>query len=59
MYPKYLQDDINRLTQLNDSDSLDYSLYYCELYGSINSAWADGEITFEEAANLRRKYLNI
>ena len=59
MYPEYLQHDINEWIKAKEKNNLSWDLYWDELYGSINSAWADGEISFSEAAELRKKYLGI
>lgn len=59
MYPEYLQHDINQWIKAKEENNPSWDLYWDELYGSINSAWADGEISFLEAAELRQKYLGI
>lgn len=59
MYPEYLQHDINEWLKAKEENNPSWDLYWDELYGSINSAWADGEISFSEAAELRKKYLSI
>lgn len=59
MYPKYLQHDINQWIKAKEENNPSWDLYWDELYDSINSAWADGEISFSEAAELRKKYLGI
>ena len=55
MYPEYLQYDINEWIKAKEENNPSWDLYWDELYGSINSAWADGEISFLEAAELRQK----
>ena len=59
MYPEYLQHDINEWIKAKEENNPSWDIYWNELYGSINSAWADGEISFSEAAELRQKYLGI
>lgn len=59
MYPEYLQHDINQWLKAKEENNPSWDLYWDELYGSINSAWADGEISFSVAAELRKKYLGI
>lgn len=59
MYPEYLQHDINQWIKAKEENNPSWDLYWDELYGSINSAWADGEISFSVAAELRQKYLGI
>jgi len=53
--PRYLQHDIDQLIK-NENPNL-WDCYWCELYASINSAEVDLEITEEQAAYLRKKYL--
>ncbi|ANR70735.1 hypothetical protein AXF19_06890 [Selenomonas sp. oral taxon 126] len=55
--PPYLQHDIDALQQGLAQDVLYLDCLYDELYGSINSAEWDDEITHEQAAYLREKYL--
>lgn len=52
--PPYLQNDLNELKKDPDSD-----IWWCELYGSINSAEVDGEIPASQAWYLREKYLGL
>ena len=59
MYPEYLQHDIDEWIKAKEENNPSWDLYWDELYGSINSAWADGEISFSVAAELRQKYLGI
>ena len=53
--PKYLQEDIERLKEgiKNNSSLLDCLI--CEVQGSINSAYVDGEITEEQCDYLYEK----
>lgn len=53
--PQYLQDDLDAMKK----GSAPYDCLWGELYGSINSAFVDGDITEEHAWYLREKYLNI
>ena len=55
--PPYLQHDIDALRQGLEQDVLYLDCLFNELYGSINSAEWDAEITHEQAAYLREKYL--
>lgn len=57
--PGYLRKDILALEEgiKNHSDLLD--CLYCEVQGSINSAFYDNEITKEQAVFLRKKYLGL
>ncbi len=55
--PPYLQHDIDALRQGLEQDVLYLDCLFDELYGSINSAEWDDEITHEQAAYLREKYL--
>lgn len=57
--PKYVKKDIIALEEgiKNNSPLLD--CLYCELQGSINSAFYDNEITKDQAVFLRSKYLGI
>ena len=52
--PPYLQHDLDELKKDPDSD-----VWWCELYGSINSAEVDGEIPASQAWYLREKYLGL
>ena len=56
--PAYLSQDIQRLIQARRGNSL-IDCYEAEVYGSINSALYDGEITDEQAIYLRWKYLHM
>jgi len=55
--PKYLKDDIAALVEGYKSDSSVLDCLYCEVQGSINSAYYGNEITEEQADYLRKKYL--
>ncbi len=55
--PPYLQHDIDALKVGLKQDISYLDCLYDELYGSINSAEWDDEITHEQAAYLREKYL--
>ena len=55
--PPYLQHDIDALQQGLAQDVLYLDCLFDELYGSIHSAEWDDEITHEQAAYLREKYL--
>lgn len=53
-----LQKDLDRVKNSDINDSL-YDCYLDELYGSINSAMVENEISKEHAAYLRKKYLGL
>ena len=53
--PKYLQKDLENYKKKNGPEDC----LWCELYGSVNSAEQDGEISTEQAWYLREKYLNM
>ncbi len=57
--PSFLKNDIDALATgyKNKSDLLD--CLYCEVQGSINSAFYSDMITEDEAAFLRKKYLGL
>ena len=55
--PPYLQHDIDALKVGLKQDISYLDCLYDELYGSINSAEWDDEITHEQAMYLREKYL--
>jgi len=55
--PKYLKDDIAALVEGYKSDSPVLDCLYCEVQGSINSAYYGNEITEGQADYLRKKYL--
>lgn len=53
--PGYLQHDLDEVKKHTHGDSF-YDCYLNELYGSINSAFVDEEISEECATYLRNKY---
>lgn len=53
--PEYLQHDLDEMIKGEEP----YDCLWCELYGSINSAFWDDVITEEHAAYLRARYLGI
>lgn len=57
--PRFLKQDIDALIkgEQEHSDLLD--CLWCEVYGSINSAYHGNEINKEQADYLREKYLGI
>lgn len=55
--PNYLKKDIVALEEGRKINSSVLDCLYCEVQGSINSAYYDNEITKEQAAFLRKKYL--
>lgn len=55
--PHYLQHDIDVYLKGRKENSSLIDCMLDEIYGSINSAEVDGEITHEQAAYLRKKYL--
>jgi hypothetical protein len=55
--PRYLKEDAEALLEGYKANSPVLDCLYCELQGSINSALYDREITAEQAAHMRRKYL--
>ena len=57
--PEYLQKDLDVYKEGLASKCTYMDCLYGELYGSINSAWADGEISLDHAQYLREKYLGI
>lgn len=57
--PRYLQNDIKALVDGYKTNSTLLDCLWCEVYGSINSAFHDRVITEEEAAYLRSKYLGM
>lgn len=57
--PPYVQHDIDALLEGQKQNVLHLDCLYMELYGSINSAYHDDEINYEQAAYLRKKYLNL
>lgn len=57
--PKYLKSDIEALEDGIAKKSTVLDCLWGEVYGSINSAFYDNEISEEEAAYLRKKYLGL
>lgn len=57
--PKYLKSDIEALEDGIEKKSSVLDCLWGEVYGSINSAFYDNEISEEEAAYLRKKYLGL
>lgn len=57
--PQYLKNDIDALKEGLRIKSTLLDCLWGEVYGSINSAFYDNEISEEEAAYLRKKYLGL
>ncbi len=57
--PRYLKDDIENFVQGKQSGSSLLDCLWGEVYGSINSAYYDNEISEEQAKYLRKEYLGI
>ena len=57
--PAYLINDILALEEGCKSNSPLLDCLYCEVQGSINVAFYNHEITEQEAAFLRKKYLGL
>lgn len=57
--PQYLKSDIAALEDGIKRKSTLLDCLWGEVYGSINSAFYDNEISEEEAAYLRKKYLGL
>ena len=57
--PAYLQSDIDALLQGEKENSTLLDCLWGEVYGSINSAFWEQEITKEQAEYLRDKYLGM
>lgn len=55
--PIYLKEDIEQYKKGYKEKDYLLGCYWCELYGSINSAQHDNQITKELADYLREKYL--
>ena len=53
--PGYLQHDLDAMKE----GKLPYDCLWGELYGSINCAFIDGDITEDHAWYLREKYLDM
>lgn len=57
--PPYLEHDLKMYKKAKAEHLLEESDWWCKLYGSINSAYYDEQITEEQAKYLRRKYLDL
>lgn len=57
--PTYLQNDIAALEEGIRKNSTLIDCLWSEVYGSINSAFYDNEISKEQADYLRKKYLGL
>lgn len=57
--PQYLKNDIKAWNEGVRTKSTLLDCLWGEVYGSINSAFYDNEISEEEAIYLRKKYLGI
>jgi len=57
--PLYLKKDILFLEKGRKNNSTLLDCLYCEVQGSINSAFYNNEITEAEANFLRKKYLGL
>ena len=57
--PFYLKNDILALEEGRKNNSTLLDCLYCEVQGSINSAFYNREITEKEAKFLREKYLGL
>ena len=57
--PAYLKNDIVALEEGRKNNSTLLDCLYCEVQGSINSAYYSHEITEDEAKFLRKKYLGL
>ena len=57
--PAYIQKDIVALIEGVKNNVTYVDCLWCELYGSINSAYYDNEISYEDAATLRLHYLGL
>jgi len=57
--PEYLKKDLEVFQKGKKAKSSLLDCYWGELYGSINSALYDCEISDEQAKYLREKYLEI
>ena len=54
--PEYLRKDIEMVEKYDRTTSSVYDCYLDEVWGSINSCWADGIISLSDAEELRKKY---
>lgn len=57
--PRYLRNDIEAFKEGVRTNSTVLDCLWDELYGSINSAFYDNEISEAEARHLREEYLGI
>lgn len=57
--PRYLKKDIEAFVEGIRSNSTLLDCLWGEVYGSINSAFYDNEISEEQAVYLRKKYLGL
>jgi hypothetical protein len=57
--PEFLKNDIDALVRGYENNSSLLDCLYCEVQGSINVAFYNGQITETEAAALRKKYLGL
>ena len=57
--PPYLINDIEALKEGIKNGSSVLDCLYDEVYGSINAAYHDREITNEQAVHLRKKFLGL
>ncbi len=55
--PVYLKKDLEEWKNRNETNKTIWDCLWGELYGSINSAQYDNEISKEDADYLRNKYL--
>ena len=53
--PPYLQHDLDAMKE----GKYPYDCLWCELYGSINAAYIDGDISEDHAWYLRERYLDM
>ena len=57
--PRYLRNDIEALKKGEQEKSTLLDCLWGEVYGSINAAFYDNEISEEQADYLRAKYLGL
>lgn len=57
--PQYLKNDIAAFEEGVRNKSTLIDCLWSEVYGSINSAYYDNEISREQAEYLRKKYLGL
>lgn len=53
--PPYLQHDLDAMKE----GKYPYDCLWCELYGSIDAAYTDGDISEDHAWYLRERYLEM